>query len=282
MKPESPQKRWLALLVLLIPGLPGEGANSPTQGPSRQAVIAFDQYIRAAESRLQIQSPAQDRYLWANTPERRQRVRHGAVVCEPGGSRSETNVPGALIHDWVGAVFIPHATVEQVLAVVQDYDHHKNIYKPEVIDSRTLERHGDDFKIRLRLVQHKVITVVLDTEHEVHYHQEGPGWWRSRSYSTHIAEIEDYGTPHERERPPGQDRGFLWRLNSYWSFREGDGGTYVECEAISLTRSVPAGLRWLIEPIVRGLARDSLVHTLASTQAAVLRLTTSPANTPGS
>ncbi len=39
----------------------------------------------------------------------------------------------------------------------------------------------------------------------------------------------------------GDDDGFLWRLNTYWSFVEVPGGLLIECEAISLTRDVPAG-----------------------------------------
>jgi hypothetical protein len=77
------------------------------------------------------------------------------------------------------------------------------------------------------------------------------------------------GEPGERELPPGNDHGFLWRLYSYWRFEERDGGVYVECQAISLTRSVPTGFGWLIEPIIRQLPRESLANTLRATRAAV-------------
>ena len=262
---------WVMFLALLLPGLPGDPATPSTRGPSPETIQAFDDHIRATESRLQSQLQGENGYLWANTPERRRSARQGAVTCEPGSRTGEIKVPHGLVHDWVGSVFIPNATVDDVLSLVQNYDHHKDFYKPEVIDSQTLSRNGDDFQIRLRLLKKKVITVVLETEHDVHYRQLAPGWWQSRSYSTRIAEIQDYGGPRQRELPAGQDRGFLWKLNSYWTFRERDGGVYVECEGVSLTRSVPAGLGWLIEPIVRSLAKDSLVNTLRGTQAAVLK-----------
>jgi hypothetical protein len=35
------------------------------------------------------------------------------------------------------------------------------------------------------------------------------------STATKIAELADAGTPAEHELPPGEDRGFLWRLNAY-------------------------------------------------------------------
>ena len=68
-----------------------------------------------------------------------------------------------MIHDWIGASFVPGATVEDVLALVQDYDNHENIYKPEVIASRLISHRGNDFQVYLRLLKKKIVTVVLDT-----------------------------------------------------------------------------------------------------------------------
>ena len=59
------------------------------------------------------------------------------------------------------------------------------------------------------------------------------------------------------------------RLDSYWRFQEKDGGVYVECRAISLTRDVPKGLGWIIEPIVRQLPGQSLTNTLTATRQAL-------------
>jgi hypothetical protein len=263
--------RWALLVGFLLSGLSaGERAAPPVKGPLPSVLQAFTEHIRATESRLEAQLRGEQGFLWATTAERRDQLRQGQVVCDPGYGKGEITVSHGLIHDWVGAIFIPNASVEEVLLLIQDYDNHKNIYKPEVIDSQLIERRGDDFKIRLRLLKKKVITVVLETEHEARYRQIAPHWWSSASHTTRIAEIEDYGQAGQRERPAGQDRGFLWRLNSYWSIREREGGAFVECEAISLTRSVPTGLGWLIEPIIRSLAKDSLVNTLRATQAAVL------------
>lgn len=140
-----------------------------------------------------------------------------------------------------------------------------------MIGSKLLARNGNDFKIGLRLLKKKVITVVLNTEHDVDYHRVTDKRWYSRSYSTKIAEVDDAGKPGERELPPGRDHGFLWRLYSYWKFDERDGGVYVECRAISLTRDVPTGLGWIVEPIIRGLPRDSVANTLRATRAALAR-----------
>jgi len=112
--------------------------------------------------------------------------------------------------------------------------------------------------------------VVLDTEHAVHYQRRDETRWWSRSRSVRIAEVQDPGTPSEKTLPPDTGRGYLWRLNSYWTFQELDGGVYVEIEAISLTRDVPRGLRWLVDPIVRTLPRESLADTLRATRIGAL------------
>ena len=231
-----------------------------------QTVAAFDRYVQQAEQRMD----GRKSFLWTGESDARaRRVRQGAMLVEPATGTAETPVAFGLVHDWVGAVFIPGTTLEQTLAVGQDYNRHKDIYRPEVMDSRILAHTGNDFRVYLRLLKKKVITVVLDTEHEVHYERVDATRWRSRSRSTKIAEVKDAGKPNERELPPGTGDGYLWRLYSYWRYEERDGGTWVECETISLTRDIPTGLGWLIEPIIRSLARDSLVSTLRETQASL-------------
>jgi hypothetical protein len=179
-------------------------------------------------------------------------------------------VPDGLVHDWMGAVFVPGATLAQTLAAVQDYDRNKYTRRPEVLDSRLLSRNGNDFRIYLRLMKKKVLTVVLNTQHEVRYYPLDATRCHSRSYSTRIAEVRSPGQSDERELPEGQGHGFLWRLYSYWRFEERDGGVYIECQALSLSRDIPTGLGWLIEPIIRELPRESLIQTLRSTRNAIL------------
>jgi hypothetical protein len=47
--------------------------------------------------------------------------------------------PHGLIHHWVGVIFIPGATLEQTLRIVEDYDHHADYYRPDVMRSKILE-----------------------------------------------------------------------------------------------------------------------------------------------
>ena len=158
-----------------------------------------------------------------------------------------------------------------MLAVIQDYDNHKNIYKPDVINSELISREGNYFQIHLRLLKKKIITVVLDTDHRVHYRSLGRTRCICRSYTTRTAEVENAGSRDERVLQPDTGYGFLWRLCSYWRFEERGTGVVVECRAISLTRDVPFGLGWVIEPIIQKLPKESLIKTLEATRQAVPR-----------
>jgi hypothetical protein len=252
---------FVGMLALCAPRL------LPAAELRQETLTAFENYMRTVESRVEDRAAGRKPFLWLEeSAERRNKVRAGEMVIQ---QRTGPQIPDGLIHDWTGAVFIPGVTLDQVLRLVRDYDRHKNIYKPEVVDSRILHHEGDAYRVYLRLLKKKVITVVLNTEHDVRYYRPSAQRAHSRSYSTRVAEVQNAGTPQEREVTPGSGQGFLWRLNSFWRFEERDGGVYVECEAVSLSRDVPTGLGWLIEPIVRNLPRESLEQTLRSTRSAL-------------
>ncbi len=234
-----------------------------------ETLQAFGAYIKQAEAGME-QTRESAAFLWSDgEPKRLKQVRQGKIAAELWQGKGPIKVTAGLIHDWIGAVFIPGATVGATLTRVQDYDNHKIMYRPQVIDSRLIARHGNDFQIYLRVLKKRIITVVLDTDHDVHYFRVDAARWGCRSYTTRTAEVDDAGKPNEKVQPPDTGYGFLWRLNSYWRFQERDGGVYTECRAISLTRDIPAGLGWVIDPIVRSLPKEALVHTLKATRDAV-------------
>ncbi len=111
--------------------------------------------------------------------------------------------------------------------------------------------------------------MVLDTDHDVHYERIADGQWFCRSYTTRIAEVDNAGTAQEKVLPPDTGYGFLWRLYSYWRFAEQRNAVTIECRAISLTRDVPFGLGFIIEPIIKNLPRESLMNTLKATRDAL-------------
>lgn len=227
--------------------------------PRPETIHAFERYVSAAEARIRAEQGSAFSFLRIaslNTPQQRQaeeKLRRGDVLVEQVAAAPQ-QIPGGMIHDWIGTALVPGATVAQVLALVQDYDDLARHYRPDVQASRLISRDGDDFHIYLRLRKHKVITVLLDTEYDVHYGHLDPQHWYSESHSTRSAEAD------------GGDHGFLWRLNSYWRFVQVNDGVIVQCEAISLTRDIPTGLGWMVGPFVTKIPKESLEFTMEKTK----------------
>jgi hypothetical protein len=206
---------------------------------------AFEDYRKPAEAQLDWRP----RFTGAGKPEVRPSAKQGTM-----------DVKGGLIHDWSGAILAAGSSVDQVLKVLQDYDNYKNVYRPEVVDSRLLEHAGDRWRAYLKIVKKKALTAVLNSEYDIEYRPLGEGRWALISRSTKMAEVED-----GRELAAGSGHGFLWRLNAYWLIEPRAGGVYLECRTISLSRNIPTGLGWIIRPIVSSLPRESLTATLEAT-----------------
>jgi hypothetical protein len=239
----------------------------------------FDRYVQLTEQRMTVDLIPGGAFLHIDALPAAQRqtalaqLESGDVVSQQlstPASAAEIETPGALIHHWVGTVLIPGATLPEVLAVVQDYDHHQDYYRPEVERSKLLASSADDFTVYYRLRQTDIFTVVFDTEYRIHFQQIDANRSASRSYSTRVAEIARPGTSSERALSNADDHGFLWRINAYWRFEQTPRGVFVQCEAISLTRDIPVGLGWLLEPLVQQVPKDSLEFTLGATRKAVL------------
>src|SRR5206468_7258861 len=157
----------------------------------------------------------------------------------------------------------PQNTVGDAAELGKGLRQHYRYFKV-VEDSKLLSHDGDRFDIFLRFVRKKVVTVHYNTNHTAIYRHHRDGFESSRSFTTRIAEVQNAGTASEMEKPVGDDSGFLWRLNSYWRFKQQGDGVVVECESISLSRSIPFGLGWLIKGFVESVPRESLENTLVS------------------
>jgi hypothetical protein len=272
------------LLAIVIAGVFAQPTAAADLEP--KTLEAFDHYAQLVQTHFELANS--EAFLWIDRlpPERRAAVvgqlQAGQVVIErldlraPAEPTKPIQVPDGFIHHWIGTVFIPDATLAETLALEQDYDHHQDYFRPAVMQSKILRRDGSDFTIQLRLYEKKVVTTVLDTEHEVHYHLVDQTHAWSQSRATRIQEVDNPGEAGERLEPVGHDRGLLWRMNTYWRFEETSGGTYVECQSISLTRDIPTGLGWLIGPYVTAVPRESLTFTLAATRNAVQKRIAAP------
>jgi hypothetical protein len=243
-----------------------------------ETVAAFSYYVELSEQRMagEVRS---GRFLRIDGLSNKDRdavlaqLKDGEVVVE----RLETldqgrkiAVPGGLIHHWIGTVFIPGVTLAQTVTFLQDYDGRSKYYAPAVERSRLIQRNDDNFRMYMRLREKKIITIVLDTDYDITYTSLGPDRTVCRSVTTRVAQVENDGQKDEFDKPVGNDSGFMWRLNTYWRMEHRDDGTYVQLEAISLSRAIPAALAWLIGPFVNSFPKQSLEFTLGRTREALL------------
>ena len=241
---------------------------------------AYERYVALTDARNAAEVREGGPFLWVDTlPQARREetynaLKRGDVVIERLETRDNGDAitcPGGLIHHWVGALWIPGASLSQTLALVQAYNQHVKVYSPLELRSQILDHHGDDFKVLIRYLRKKVISVVLDTVLRIDYHtlDATHAWSHARIES--VREIKDHDTPHEYALPEGNDGGYLWGMTSYWRFVEREGGTFVESESISLTTRVPVGLGWLVEPFIKSVPRESLREFLNATRKGVLQ-----------
>ncbi len=270
----------LAAFALSAQGLHDVAVGDPAPSqPKPSTAEAFNRYVRLTDARSDSELKRVSGLLWIDGLPEAERARayedlkHGAVKMRKletldNGRAIET--PGGLVHHWVGLAFIPGAKLQDVLDVLQDYNQHAVYYAPDVERSKLESRDGDHFRVFLRFRRHKVVTVVLNTEHDVRYFRDSATRAHSRSSAVRIAQVENAGKSDEREKTPGDDDGFLWRMETWWQMVESDGGVYVQSEVVSLTRSIPAGLGWLIGPFVTSIPKETLAFTMEATRKAVL------------
>ncbi len=239
--------------------------------PATAAV--FEQYAGQVEAQILARQRSAQAFLALDALPAAQReaalarLRRGEILID---EVRPPQIADGLMHHWRGTMLVPGATLAQLEFVLRDYPHWTTIYKPEVQAATVLAQDGADYGLRLRLREHRIITIFLQGEFVIHAGRLDDTHGFSGSHSTHMLQIADSGTATEHTLPEGRDDGFLWRLNSYWSYEQTSEGVIAECEAVSLTRNIPTGLGWLIGPFVQNVPRESLQFTLRSTREAIL------------
>jgi hypothetical protein len=232
---------------------------------------AWEAYVEQTEKRIAGELDSEDGFLVQDflPPEAAgecgRRIRSGEICVLPLETRAangdEIKIPKGLAHHWFGSVFVPNADIGKVMGWVRNYPDYPRHF-PEIEAVKVLSHTEDVYLVALRLKRKKVITVHYNTEHQIGYRSHGPERVSSRGEAVRIRELADPGTPQEREKAPGEDHGFLWRLVSYWRFAQVEGGVVVECESLSLSRGIPWGLAWLVSPFVESVPRESLEAAL--------------------
>jgi hypothetical protein len=246
-------------------------AETPSGGLSPRTIEGWNAYVAATERRIESELAATGAFFVsdfrADRGVTRNAITSGGI---PVGTLSTVDrsgrmlsVPGGTVAHWRGAVLLPRISLDSLLHVLQHPDE-RGPYPDDVLSLRVLNRTPNQLTLAMRLTRSKIVTVTYDTEHVATYRRLGPLHASSRSISSKIAEVANAGTSAERVLAEGQDRGFLWRMNSYWRYEEVPGGVIVELESITLSRGIPLGLGLVLEPMIDRIARESVTRTLAS------------------
>ncbi|HEY2857475.1 MAG TPA: hypothetical protein VGJ21_03615 [Terracidiphilus sp.] len=232
----------------------------------REALAAFDKYSLKVEERLTHQHGSAGTFLTAFD---QTRVRSGQVIIEKISADADPS--GGMLHDWRGTAFAPGAKPADFERVLRDLPAYPKVYAPQVLTATVEPHDADHYGATMRVRQKHVLTVVMDISYDVTFGRLDPRHGYNIARSTKIAEIDAPGTRKEHALSPAEEHGFMWRLNTYWSYEERDGGLYLQVESISLSRSIPTGLGWAIGPFVESVPRESLEFTLRKTCDALKR-----------
>lgn len=235
-----------------------------------ETLRAWEQYIQAASAHQEQRLRPGGVFLWTDeAADRAARVRKGEIVTAPAGPEIPKKVPFGLIHHWIGAKFLPGVTIPDTTKVLRDYSRYPDFY-PAVVHSELGSRgDGDDQFSMVLMNQLQFRKLALDADYAIHHVRVDERRAYSIARTIRIQEITAYGAPDQHLLPENEGSGLIWRLYSVTRTEERDGGLYLEIEAVALSRAIPSGWRFLVEPLVRHKSREALVTTIRQTEDAV-------------
>jgi hypothetical protein len=264
-------------LSLVFLALLNAGKTSASELKPR-TVKAFQHYEELTEARIrsEVSTPGQFLAIDSLPEEQRkaeiERIKSGQVYIRTLNTKEndkKIEIPDGLVHHWLAIGFIPKARLEQVLQVSQDYAHHAEFFKPDVQRSELLSRDGEHFHVYFRFYRKTIVTAVYNTQFDIDFTQNDPTHEYSFARAIRIAEVRNPGEKDESERPVGNDRGYLWRLDLYTRYMEADDGVYVQIEFLGLSRGVPAIFAWIVNPYVHSVPREYLTNYVGQLKKAV-------------
>jgi hypothetical protein len=266
----------LPLSLVFLAMLDSAGTSASELKP--RAAKAFHDYEELTETRIRTELSTPGQFLAIDSlPEEQrkteiERIKNGQVYIRPLNTREngkKIEIPDGLVHHWLAIGFIPKARLEQVLQVTQDYPHHAEFFKPDVQRSELLSRDGEHFRVYFRFYRKAIVTAVYNTQFDIDFARNDPAHEYSFARAIRIAEVRNPGEKDESERPVGNDRGYLWRLDLYTRYMEADDGVYVQIEFLGLSRSVPPIFAWIVNPYVHSVPREYLTNYVGQLKKAV-------------
>jgi hypothetical protein len=231
-----------------------------------ETLQAWEAYLQSAKARNQ-KHAAEGASIPAIDAEK---LRQGEIIVSPVTPNVPVKVHSGLIHDWAGAIFIPNASIGDVMRVVRDYHRYPEFYHPNVVGSKPIEVGESEDRFSVVIMNKSFFAKnALDSDYRSTFVRVDDGHWYSTTETTRVQEAAEYGAAPQHLLPENHGKGIIWRLYSFARYEERDGGVYIELEAIALSRDIPATVRWMVDPIVRRVSRSSLETSLQQTADAV-------------
>jgi hypothetical protein len=253
------------LLILLSVG------SSQAADLDQQALSAWNDYVASAKLQVQKRLTGKLPFLWADDdPIRARHLASGEIIVEPIGKDNPISIPHGLLHHWIGAAFIPGATIQDLSAVVGDYASYREIYRPTLIKAELLDSTGDEQKFSILWVQRVlVVTAAFYTELDSNYVSVNSRQGYINIYATRVQQIEHYGQRDELRLAPDEGSGYVWRLATFARFEERNNGLLLELEVVALSREFSGATRFLLQPLLSRLPRQLLSAKVEQTRQAI-------------
>src|SRR5260370_4152593 len=221
--------------VLMIFAAPGSLRAAEL---NQQTLAAWDNYVASTKLRMQERLAGKSPFLWVDEdPSRKQHFDAGEIVVEPIGKGNPIAVQHASIPHWIGAAFIPGATIQDLSGVVGDYNKYNEIYRPTLIKAELLDSTGDEQRVSILWVQRVLlVTAAFYTELDSNYVALNSRQGYMNIYATRVQQIEHYGQRDELRLAPDEGSGYVWRLATFSRFEERNNGLLLEFEVVALSR----------------------------------------------
>jgi hypothetical protein len=220
-----------------------QAAFLPISHLDSKTVEAYQAYVEKFEREV-VKPYAESGKLWIDGMARNN---SGKPTVE---ARNNDDIANGSIHHFSGTMHIDGATIEDMRHIMEDYPNYPTNFKPDVTKAvGTLQPDssaGDDHYLSHLTLSESTLwmNVQFETSYDTHYRLLEEHRWLSKSVATSVKEWKDAKDPAKGTFPEGDDHGFLWRTQTYWFVRQGNGGIDLEVDSVSLARPNVPGFTW--------------------------------------
>ena len=241
---------------------------------------AFDHYVSLTEQRITAERDGKAPLFWLERQSERvraktwERLRRGETVVELVETRENGRtvaIPNGRVHHWVATALLPGVPADRVVGLVRDYAAYPKVFAPLMSRASAIARTESRDVVALRTSVKKLINVVMDGDYVMEYRRLAPGRFATTTVATNLHQVINEGQADERRQPTDQTQGYLWRYRMYCAVEERPEGTLDQCESLTLTRTVPGLVSWIVGGTVAGIPRDSLALMVSAARKTLVK-----------